>query len=40
MKNHIASLLLLASALTLNAVELRLSDGRTFNGWAGDTNKT
>ena len=40
MKNKIVPLLLLASAFTLNAAELKLSDGRTFNGWVGDTNKT
>ena len=40
MKNKIIPLLLLASAFTLNAAELKLSDGRTFNGWVGDTNKT
>ena len=40
MKNKIVPLLLLASAFTLNAAELKLSDGHTFNGWVGDTNKT
>ena len=40
MKKQIVPLLLLASAFTLNAAELKLSDGRTFNGWVGDTNKT
>lgn len=40
MKIQTTPLLLLASAFTLNAAELRLSDGRTFNGWVGDTNKT
>lgn len=33
-------LFLAASAFTLNAAELKLSDGRTFSGWVGDTNKT
>ena len=40
MKNQIIPLLLLASAFTLDAAELKLSDGRTFDGWVGDTNKT
>lgn len=40
MKTRIAPLLILASAFTLNAAELQLSDGRTFNNWVGDTNKT
>ena len=40
MKNQNIPLLLLASAFTLSAAELKLSDGRTFNGWVGDTNKT
>ena len=40
MKNRIIPLLLAASTFTLNAAELNLTDGRTFNGWVGDTNKT
>ena len=40
MKNRIIPLLLVASTFTLNAAELNLTDGRTFNGWVGDTNKT
>lgn len=40
MKNQNIPFLLLASAFTLSAAELKLSDGRTFNGWVGDTNKT
>ncbi len=40
MKTRIAPLLILASAFTLNAAEHQLSDGRTFNNWVGDTNKT
>ena len=40
MKNRIIPLLLVASTFTLNAAELNLTDGRTFSGWVGDTNKT
>ncbi len=40
MKNRIIPLLLAASTFTLNAAELNLTDGRTFSGWVGDTNKT
>jgi hypothetical protein len=40
MKKQIVPFLLLASAFSLAAAELKLSDGRTFDGWVGDTNKT
>jgi len=40
MKKQIIPLVLVASAFALDAAELKLSDGRTFNGWVGDTNKT
>jgi len=44
MKLHLASLILIASLPALQAAEggkvVSLTDGKTFAGWEGDTNKT
>ena len=40
MKPTIAFLLVAFPFVALHAAEIRLSDGRTYKGWEGDTNKT
>jgi hypothetical protein len=40
MKTQIAFLLVAFIVHGLSAAEISLFDGKTFNGWEGDTNKT
>jgi len=40
MNKSIALLLVVFSVANLHAAEIKLSDGKTYNGWVGDTNKT
>ena len=40
MKPSFLSLFLILSADGIGAAEVPLFDGKTFNGWDGDTNKT
>jgi len=40
MNKSITSLMISLSAVSLCAAEIQLTDGKTFQGWEGDTNKT